>query len=152
MQKRRKTAPKKETALGNLEPMHRFFLNPYTDARFTYCPECDRKMKDRKRPFLVHVDPMQLIIMNMTTKYCPDDDLIIMHRDILESFLVQITNRRGMQELIGNDYLVIGTMERAYFRDHIRGKADDRVTFDHLHDFAEHVRFEPVANPSWQIR
>jgi hypothetical protein len=35
---------------GKQSPRHKFFLNPYKDARFTSCPKCTAKTKLRKFP------------------------------------------------------------------------------------------------------
>ena len=50
--------------LGKQKPRFRFILNPYSDVRFTRCPRCQGKTKQRKLPLLIHVDPMQLIALN----------------------------------------------------------------------------------------
>ena len=57
--------------IGDLEPRHQFFLNPYQDVRFTCCPGCEARMHSRKEPFLIHIDPMEMVVLNMTAHYCP---------------------------------------------------------------------------------
>ena len=47
--------------LGKQPPRHRFFLNPYTDVRFTTCPQCGGKTRVRKLPLVIHIDPAQLV-------------------------------------------------------------------------------------------
>jgi hypothetical protein len=39
-------------------------------------------MKARKRPFLIHIEPKHLLVLNMTGRYCPACDLIILHQDV----------------------------------------------------------------------
>jgi hypothetical protein len=41
---------KKEQRLGKLPRRYTFMLNPYAEYRFTRCPGCDRKMRQRKLP------------------------------------------------------------------------------------------------------
>jgi len=48
----------KTTRFGKLPPQYTFILNPYADARFTRCPGCNQKTKQRKLPLFIHVDPM----------------------------------------------------------------------------------------------
>ncbi len=77
-------APRKKkavTRLGKQPPQYRFFLNPYQDARFTRCPQCDQPMRQRKLPLVIHIDPMQLLSLNKTCRYCPHCDLLIAHQD-----------------------------------------------------------------------
>ncbi len=144
--KRKKPSPE-EDRLGKLEPMHKFFLNPYTDQRYTRCPGCLGKTKARKKPFLTHIDPQIMLVLNMTGKYCPDCDLMIIHQDRLETMLVMTFEQRD-PSVIGNEYLVLGTLERAYWRDRVKARAEDKAIFDHLHDFIDYVRYEPMY-PVW---
>jgi hypothetical protein len=127
--------------LGHLLPAHRFFLNPYRDARFTTCPKCGGKTRLRKRPFLVHVDPRNLLVLNMSGPYCGACDLVILHQDKLESVMVMAVHAQ-MPEVLGNDYLVLGTIERTYWRHREQLKEAD--IFDYLHDFKDVWVFEPV--------
>ena len=73
--------------LGKQPPRHCFFLNPYTDVRFTTCPQCRGKTSQRKLPLVIHIDPMQLVALNKTCRYCPRCDLLIAHQDELEAWL-----------------------------------------------------------------
>ncbi len=49
------------TQLGKQPPQYRFFLNSYEDMRCTKCPQCDRKMHQRKLPLVIHSDPMYFL-------------------------------------------------------------------------------------------
>jgi len=66
--------------LGKQPPRYRFFLNPYTDVRFTTCPQCRGKTSQRKLPLVIHIDPLQLVALNKTCRYCPRCDLLIAHQ------------------------------------------------------------------------
>lgn len=50
--------------LGKQKPRYRFFLNPYPDVRFTSCPQCGNKMRQRKLPLVIHIDPNVLFALN----------------------------------------------------------------------------------------
>ncbi|HEY3082774.1 MAG TPA: hypothetical protein VGM69_23040 [Chloroflexota bacterium] len=132
--------------LGKARPRHRFFLNPYSDARFTVCPICRGKMRLRKLPLVVHVDPMELVALNKSCRYCPGCDLLIVHQNELEPLLAATFSQRK-PEVVGNDYLVVGTLDRA---DWLRGTKTPLLIaemLEHLHDFREALRFEPA--PAW---
>jgi hypothetical protein len=135
-----------EPRFGNLEPRYRFFLNPYEDLRYTRCPQCDAPTKARKHPFLVFVQPDGMAVLNMTARYCPACDLLILHQDRLEGLLAY-TFEKGKPEIIGNDYLVLGTLEPSFWR---RRETEGTLSTakDHLHDFADLVTFEP-ARYAW---
>ena len=82
--------PKKRPQLGNLPPLYNFFLNPYSDLRFSRCPQCDGKTGQKKVPLMIHVDPHYPINLNYTCRYCAKCDLLIAHQDEIESHLAQV--------------------------------------------------------------
>jgi hypothetical protein len=102
--------------------------------------------KARKNPFLVHVDPQVLLVLNMTGRYCPACQLIILHQDRLEDLLVRACERNDPY-IIGNDYLVLGTVERRAWRQIQQQPYGYETLFDNSHDFAGYVFFEPL--PRW---
>ncbi len=79
----------KQKRLGKQPPRYRFFLNPYSDVRFTSCPQCGQGTKQRKLPLVIHVDPINLLSINKTCRYCPACDLLIAHKDEIEQQLSQ---------------------------------------------------------------
>jgi hypothetical protein len=132
--------------LGQQEPRYRFFLNPYTDVRFTWCPECGKKNRQRKLPLVIHVDPQHLISLNKTCRYCPQCDLLIARQDQIEAFLAAYFGAND-PAIIGNDYLVVGTQDRAEWRQGMRSTLTTEEMLASLHDFIEYVTFEPP--PRW---
>jgi len=126
---------------------HTFILNPYKSERFTRCPKCDGKTKIRKRPFVVHVDPQELTIFNLTSPYCPACDLVILHQDKLETMLAAGFEQANRPEVIGNDYLVLGTVDRNFWQRR-RGKASGAELIENLYMFKEVRTVEP-ANYGW---
>ena len=129
--------------LGKLDPRYRFFLNPYRDARFTYCPQCEQRMHARKEPFFVHVNPIRPVILNMTARYCPACDLVILHQDRVEELLAYTLQ----DKIAADDYMVMGTVERTFWR-HRSERNAIPATLEQLHDFREVVLFEP-AHYGW---
>ena|SRR5579872_1265065 len=132
---------RKEIRLGNLEPRYTFFLNPYPDIRFTSCPQCGAKTRQRKLPLVIHVDPLDPIALNKTCRYCPACDLLIAHKDEIESILAQFFTQHK-PEIVGNEYLVIGTYDRAVWRRRMKETITVGEMREHLHDFRKVVEFE----------
>jgi hypothetical protein len=132
--------------LGKLPPRYTFILNPYTDARFTRCPGCDRKTKQRKLPLFIHVDPLNPVVLGKTCRYCPDCDLLIVHQDELEAQLEALFAERN-PSLIGNDYLVLGTVERQAWREGMRQPKGIEEMLEYLHIFKEvrTVEYQPAG-------
>jgi tetratricopeptide (TPR) repeat protein len=125
---------------GKQRPRYDFFLNTFPDTRFTTCPQCKSKTQARKIPLVIHVNPNLPIILEKICRYCDTCDLLIVHRDQLEE---QLTSHLLMidPEAIGNDYLVVGTLERTEWN---RMKDKERSFGDiveYLHDFKEVVTF-----------
>lgn len=142
---KRRTLPR----LGKLPPRHRFILNPYADKRFTTCPTCGGPMRLRKLPLAIHVDPAQLLVLNKGCRLCPGCDLLIVHQDELEAQLAIAFAGRA-PEVVGNDYLVLGTLDRADWRRGTKGELTIGDLVEHLHDFADVRRIEPA--PRWVRR
>jgi hypothetical protein len=89
---------------------------------------------------------MQLVALNKTCRYCPHCDLLIAHQDQLEAWLTAFfTERRP--EIVGNDYLVLGTEDRANWLRGVRTPVLPKEALEHLRDFREVVRFTPP--PRW---
>ena len=131
--------------LGQQPPRHRFFLNPYTYARFTTCPQCRGRMRARKLPLVIHIDPMQLIALNKTCRYCPGCDLLVAHRDEIEGLLSAVLGLPP--EALRERYLVVGTEDRADWRRGMRAGVSTEEALAALHDFAEVVDIRPA--PAW---
>jgi hypothetical protein len=144
---RRGPPARSKLRLGKQPPRYRFFLNPYTDARFTTCPQCGNKTRVRKLPLVIHVDPDHMIALNKTCKFCPSCDLLIAHQDELEGFLAAYFGQNN-PEALGNDYLVLGTEDRAVWRRGMRSPLPPKEAIEHLHDFRDYVTFE--AAPRWE--
>ena len=138
---------KKRRTLGKLPPQHTFFLNPHSDERFTRCPQCRKPTRIRKFPFAIHIDPRVMMTLNMSGPYCPKCDLIILHKDKVEELLTAAFVQRD-PTIIGNDYLIVGTVERAYWRKASTQGGTYQELFDSLHDFKQVVIFEP-QRPAW---
>jgi hypothetical protein len=133
---------KKKRQLGKLPQLHTFFLNPYTDARFTRCSQCDAQTKVRKKIFVVHIEPGQLANLNMSGRYCPNCDLMILHQDIVENMLAWAFSTHN-PDVIGNDYLIMGTLERKAWKAIQSQPYNHELVFDNLHVFKKVVKFEP---------
>jgi hypothetical protein len=96
--------------LGKQPHRHDFILNPYSTERFTSCPQCDGLTEQRKFPLVIHVEPRNPVAINKTCCYCPRCDLIIAQKDELEAQLAILFEEHS-PALIGNDYLVLGTLD-----------------------------------------
>ncbi|UBF26805.1 hypothetical protein K9N68_02075 [Kovacikia minuta CCNUW1] len=133
---------KKEKLFGKQPPRHNFFLNPYTDARFTSCPRCNAKTKQRKLPLFIFVSPVVPIILNKTCRYCPACDLLIAHKNQLDELLATVFTQMRQPAMIGNDYFVVGTVDRATWREGKSVKHIDEIRAI-VHDFKKTLDFEP---------
>jgi hypothetical protein len=122
--------------LGERPPLYRFVLNPYVDARFTTCPGCEHKMGQRKVPLLIHVMPRNPVVLNYTCRYCRSCDLLIAHQDEIQALLSQIFSDRP-SPITPKDYLVLGTLDRANFRQSLKVPLEMQELPSRLHDFKD---------------
>lgn len=134
----------KKTQLGKLSPLYNFFLNPYSDARFSRCPQCEAKTGQKKVPLVIHVDPHYPLILNYTCRYCVKCDLLIAHKNEIEGHLTRMFSQRA-PEVLGNDYLVIGTAEKDYWRAGVENPRPPTELLDNLHGFKEYRNFELIG-------
>ena len=133
--------------LGKQPRRHYFFLNPYRDTHFSYCPKCEGKTRLRKFPLVIHVEPRNPVMLNKTCRYCPGCDLIIAHQDEIEAQLHALFAEHN-PELVGNDYLVMGTVDRPVWRRSLKIPMPIQELLDHLHVFRDALDFEP-AHYGW---
>ena len=127
------------TQLGKLPPLYRFILNPYDDVRFSTCPECSQRTLLRKVPLVIHVDPHHPMLLNKHCRYCPDCDLMIAHQDELEHWLT-ISFEKHAPGIIGNDYLILGTVDKATWRKQKKEPIPMEKLPEYLHDFKEYLK------------
>lgn len=119
---------------GLLPPQYHFAFNPYPDMRFTSCPECRAKTGQRKRPLLIHVDPHTLVALNYTNRYCKRCDLLIGHKHEIEHHLTEMF-RGSKPEIVGNDYLIFGIVERKAWAENMRRAKPLQDVRAHTSDF-----------------
>jgi hypothetical protein len=122
---------------------HKFFLNPYEDCAFTKCPKCDTKTKIRKIPLVIHVKPQQMFVLNKQCKYCTNCDLIIAKKQEIE-LLIAATFSQSHPEFIGNDYLVVGTLDRQDWKEGNKGALSAQKTMECLYIFKDEWNFEVI--------
>jgi tetratricopeptide (TPR) repeat protein len=129
--------------LGKQPPRYDFFLNIYQDTRFTTCPRCSIKTRPRKFSLVIHVNPDQIIIVEKICRFCYVCGLLIVHQDQLEE---QLTTQFMLikPEIIGNDYQVVGTLDRAEWNKGKQEPLSFEQVREYLHDFKEVVTFQQV--------
>jgi hypothetical protein len=94
---------------------------------------------------VVHVSPASAAIVEKFCRFCAPCELLIVHKDELERRLAA-TLLESNPELVGNDYLIAGTVDSAQLNRAMRQKpaSFDRVV-ECLHDFKAVVKFERVS-------
>ena len=127
-------AKTRKNQFGFLDPKYNYSLNPYPDLRFSKCPVCEGKTGQRKLPLLIHVDPKHLIALNYTNRYCHRCDMLIGHRHEIEHLLTEVFFQYNPM-VIGNDYLLIGTVEKKAWREGLSQPQPINETLPHVHDF-----------------
>lgn len=119
---------------GYLPPKYNFSLNPYSEMRFSKCPDCQNKTGQRKLPLLIHVEPKNLIALNYTNRYCNRCDMLIGHKHEIEHYLTEMFLKIN-PKVIGNSYRVFGTVEKKAWRENINQPKPLNEMRQHIHDF-----------------
>ena len=137
--------PRRRVTFGHLPPRYSFILNPHQELRCSRCAGCDELTKLRKFVLLIHIDELGFIALGKTSRFCPDCDVLIVHQDELEAELADKLNQIAPQA-VGNDYFVIGTVERQFWRRGLKGETQELEEMrQHTADFAEMLElvYEP---------
>lgn len=127
---------------------HYFFLNPYKDAAFTKCPKCESKTMVRKFPLVIHIEPAQMFVLNKTCRYCTRCELIIARKSDVEALMTACFEDKN-PEIIGNEYLVMGTLEKHDWRARDTKNEDPEETIKCMFVFKDVWDFEPM--PTWYL-
>jgi len=129
--------------LGKQSPRYDFFLNMFQDTRFTTCPRCKIKTRPRTFSLVIHVNPGYTTILEKICRFCSVCGLLIVHQDQLEDRL--FTQFMAIDpEAIGNDYQVIGTLERTAWNREKQDPVSFEQVREYLHDFKEVITFQRV--------
>ncbi len=122
---------------------HYLFLNPYDDMAFTRCPKCEEKTKIRKYCLVIHIDPKCLLSLNKSCRYCPECDLIIVKRAELKGILTAFCEQNA-PEIEGNDFFVLGTMERKDWKKGQTEEMSQQEAIKRLFPFKDAWKFEVI--------
>jgi hypothetical protein len=114
----------KSPFFGELPARYKFFLNPYSDMRFTRCPQCEGKTTQKKLPLVIHVEPHYPVNLNYMCRYCPKCDILIAHKDESEGHLHRLFS------------------ERAYWKEGFTKPHFPQETLANLHGFKEYLNFK----------
>lgn len=128
---------------ANLKTRHRFFLSPYKDIAFTKCPKCDGKTKLRKFPLVIHIEPKQIFVLNKNCRYCTGCDLIIAKRVEVEGLMANCFEKVN-PEIVGNEYLIFGTVEKRDWREINKGKLSLDEIIKSVYVFKDVWNFEMI--------
>jgi len=126
---------------GYLSPKYNFSLNLYPEFRFSRCPDCQKKTGQRKLPLLIHVDPKNLTALNYTNRYCSHCDMLIGHKHEIEHYLTELFLKID-PVMIGNPYLVFGTVEKKAWHENMNDPKALNEPFDSGVYFACHFSLQ----------
>ena len=89
----------------------------------------------RKFALLLHIEKWGLLALGKTCRYCSGCELIIAHQDELEDELVHLFERIA-PEVIGNPYLVLGTVEKRRWKESLGHGGDElKQALEHVAEF-----------------
>lgn len=132
----------KRKSIGGQKPRYSFLLNPYIDVRLSKCPKCDRLTHGRKFALFVHIKEYGPLVLGKTCRYCTPCEMVIAHKDELDAELAVNLGRIAPQA-VGNEYLVLGTIDKKVWEQGLRGGGGQLGDFlEHLAEFKKHLDLE----------
>lgn len=98
----------------------------------------------RKFPLLIHIDGFGLLTLGKTCRYCAKCEFIIAHKDDIEHILTEIFSE-SHPDIVGNQYLVIGTVEKKAWQKGMAEPLTMEKIWDHTADIKEYLvlKYEP---------
>lgn len=139
---------KSKKTLGKHPPRYTFILNPYVEYKASKCPSCKKQTYARKFPLLILMKNTHPIALGLTCKYCTRCELIIAHRNELESELC-IIFRSIDPESIGNEYFVAGTIDRRQWKKNIGKSTKVQTILEHASEFKTLLNLK-VSHGGWR--
>ena len=125
--------------LGELPPRYDFILNPYEDLRLSRCPKCERPTHKRKFGLFIVIEGFGSMALGKTCRFCTPCDLVMVHQDELEHELA-VTFEARDPGVIGNEYVVFGTVDKKIWRKNLEGEAGGAVDpLAHMADFKKEL-------------
>jgi hypothetical protein len=130
--------------LGLLPVRYSFVLNPHVRERFTRCPSCNSPTRIRKLPLVVHVGQLEgprRVLLNKTCRLCLLCETLIVHRAELERVIIASGFSAAAH---GQDYVVLGTIDRRTWRRGVAGDAQFEDIRQHMADFKKYLKVDVV--------
>ena len=130
--------------MGSLPARYSFVLNPHVRERFTRCPRCSSPTRIRKLPLVVHVGQLEgprLLLLNKACRLCLLCETLIVHRAELERVIIASGFSAAAQ---GQDYVVLGTIDRRTWRRGVAGDAQLADIREHMADFKKYLKVDVV--------
>jgi len=133
---------------GTLPPKHNFVMNPYHDIKIKKCPYCEYKTGTIKIPLMIHIKPVYWLSLNQSCRYCSKCDLLIANKLDVEHSLTEMF-RENNPEIIGNEYYVIGTVEKTAWQKGMKNAKHGQDIMSHTNDFIKHYPDLRATKPGW---
>jgi len=98
---------------------------------------------------VIHIEPAQIFVLNKTCRYCPDCDLVIARKQEVEAMMAA-TFEDQRPEIVGNEYLVVGTLDRADWREGNKNQLLPNQVVDRVYIFKDEWYFE-IEPGGWYL-
>jgi hypothetical protein len=133
------------TPIGKLPPRYSLLLNSHAEVRLSKCPKCQKLTHLRKFALVIHIDDWGPMALGKTCRYCSRCEIVMVQRAELEVELAHGFSQIAPQ-VIGNDYLVLGTMEKKIWREGLHGEAKPLAgMLKHMADFKHQYELDYKA-------
>jgi hypothetical protein len=128
--------------IGRKPPRYKFLLNPHDSLRLSSCPTCRKQTFPRKFALFIHVEGWGPYTQGKTCKYCARCEMIMCQQSELEAQLAHAFQRLK-PDVIGSEYLVIGTVDLKTWKEGVAGKPHSlEDAIEQLSDFKKHTSLD----------
>ena len=111
-------------------------------------PLCEGKTGQRKEPQFIHVDPIHPVALNYPCRYCGHCDLLIGHKSEIEHLLTTLFAQYN-PAVIGNDYLIMGTVEKKAWRESMTQPKSIPEMLSYVSRFKTYYKELRLTQPGW---
>lgn len=97
---------------------------------------------------MIHIEPTTIIALNYTCRYCKSCDLLVAHKHEIEHLLTTQLSIANPQ-LIGDPYVVMGTITRKAWKENVEQPKPPREMLDQISVFKSVYEEFRVTQAGW---
>lgn len=119
-----------------------FFLNEFTDIRFSICTNCKKRTFLRKIPLVVHLDPHYLHVINMSCKLCENCKILVINKDKIVPLIKLCMDSRKVTLEPDFKFVIMGHLDKKMWRICSKTQLEPCETLNAMYKFKQELKLE----------